>query len=67
MTTLPHNTLTAASHVQEMAGKAGNEKLAFALTGLSIALVSVMAAKECMGLFREISRHDREHSGGRCR
>lgn len=67
MSTLPHNTLSAASHVQDMAGKAGNDKLAFALTGLSIALVAVMAAKECMGLFREVSRHDREHTGGRCR
>lgn len=63
--TIPHNTLTAASHVQDMAGKACNEKLAFALTGLSIALVAVMAAKECMGLFHEVSRHTGQQDRGR--
>jgi hypothetical protein len=53
MSAIPHNTLFAASHVQGMAGKTTNEKLAFVLTGLSIALVCLMAAKEARELFRD--------------
>lgn len=63
MTHIP--ALTAASHVQDMAGKVCNEKLAFTLTGLSVALVAVMAARECMGLFREVNRHAEPR--GHCR
>ena len=55
--TISHNPLTAASHVQEMATKAGSDRLAMVFTGLSIGLVALMAIREARDLFRDKDRH----------
>jgi hypothetical protein len=53
--TTPTNPLFAASHVQNMASKAGSNKMAFAvLTGLSIAFLSVMVIRECKDIFKDL-------------
>jgi hypothetical protein len=63
------NPLYAATHVQQMAGKEGNSKMAFALTTLSIALVGMMAIREFRELFRDKDTRcfDRDEAARRSR
>jgi hypothetical protein len=39
--------------INDMAKQQKNERLAFVMSGLTIALLTVMALKECKSLFRE--------------
>lgn len=60
MTASPTNPLFAASQVQGMATQMPNQKLAFTLTGLSVALVGMMVFREMSHCLREQFReHDR--------
>lgn len=45
------NPLYTASHMQMMASRAANEKLAFAMTGLSVALLGAMVFREFRDCF----------------
>lgn len=61
----PPPSLTAAQHVQGMAAAAGNQKLAFVLTGLSVALVGLMVYREMSHCLREqMQAHDRGQENG---
>ena len=52
------NPLHTAFHVQNMANKPVNDKVALAMTGISVALLSLMLIKEAKVLFREKGMRD---------
>lgn len=58
--------LLTINRTSQMADSIRNDRLAFALTGLSIVLVGVMAYKEVRELFRT-ANHDRDEAGRRGR
>ena len=62
MTSSPAGPILAATHVQCLAEKCGNEKLAFVLTGLSIVLVAKMVWDQFTHTdrerLREVDRRD---------
>ena len=47
------NPLHLPDQIDCMAKRQNNEKLAFVMSGLTVALLCVMALKECRSLFRE--------------
>jgi hypothetical protein len=46
----------AAGQMQNMANRSGNDRLAFVMTGISVALLATMAIKEFASLFREVKK-----------
>lgn len=54
---MPHNPLLAAQHVQAMAGRATDEKLAKVLTGLSVALILMMLVREGRDMLQGPENH----------
>lgn len=64
MSAIPHNTLMAASHVQGMASRTSNEKLALVVTGLSVILVGLMGVKEARELFKDKPGYEKHFGQG---
>ena len=58
---MTHNPLYAASHAQNLAERAKNDKLAMAFTVMSVSLVGMMLLKEARELFRD--KDPRGHFG----
>jgi len=54
-----HDPLSAAAHVQGMAGKEANGKVAMVMAGISVALLATMLIKEAKELF--IAKDTHEH------
>lgn len=55
----PGNPLYAASHMQNLANRAGNDKLAFAINGLSVVLLAKMVYDEFKAEFRGKEKKER--------
>jgi hypothetical protein len=58
---IPH--LSTISHVDRLASQTKNDKLAMALTVMSVALVATMAVKEFRSLFEDRERRRGEDRG----
>jgi hypothetical protein len=65
---------TASQRMHGMAGETGNQKLGYVLTGLSVALVAIMALREFKELFGDKGfkqweshkqRHEKDQGRGR--